>query len=488
MAVGSDGIDRGGASMGVILSLARARYQSDVERREAMQKIRDYYQGDQINTEYVPRLVSQSPVKYAQMLNQMACVNLTAHIADSLGMTLKKPAKIEIEGFDKKAAEAILAIVQDEFFALQMQEADIMTCLLGSVMAQPRPEIATGGNPITWWYPDYIEVEQDEEDPIKATEISVSAYRANTAGGHTGNVYTYRADTITRPDNVTIANPYEVIPFVQWRDSLDPCFFWPVGKGERLVRINHSLNCIMSDIIQACRMQGFSNLKVRGMLQNIEIGYDCVIDLGVDENADASYITPDAKIMDMIEAAKFQIQMAYSMFGLKSQDPLRIGIDASSGTAILMSKADAFEYREKRSVMLRKYIMDTVKMMLHVYAVERGMNAQSSLKALQTTEIDVEIAPPDVPVPSLEQTEKDRFGLEIGTISPVDIFMRDHAGWDRDEAIAELARIASETDRVKAQASAQRVKTAATNPISAIIPPRLMTGQEPMTNGEAPRS
>lgn len=483
MAIGTDGIDRGGIGMGVNIALARARYQSDVERREAMQKIRDYYQGDQINSEYVPKLSdSETPREYATRLDQAVCVNLTAHIADSLGMTLKKPPKIEIEGFDGKAIEAVQSIIEDEFFALQLQEADIMTCLLGSVMAQPRPEIATGGNPVTWWYPDYCEIVQSDDDPLTATEISVAAYRANTPGGHGGNVYTYTRDTIVKPDGVTVENPYQVIPFVQWRDSLDPCFFWPVGKGERLIKINHSLNCIMSDIVQACLLQGFSSLVTRGMTGDIKIGFGAYINLGMDENASASYITPDAKIMDMIEAAKFQVQMAYSMFGLKSQDPLRIGIDASSGTAILMSKADAFEYREKRAVMLRKYIMDTVKMMLHVYAVEKGMKPEASLKALETTEIEVTIAPPDVPVPSLEQTEKDRFGLEIGTISPVDIFLRDHPGWDRDEAIEELARIAADTDAVKSKASAQRVRTAATNPISAIVPPRLMTGQD---DGEA---
>lgn len=455
------------------MAIARERYQNDGDRQAYMQRIRDYYQGDQINEEYMPRLsVRETTDKYQRRLDHSVCTNLTAHVANSLGMTLKKAPKYTFDKVPKAIADAVMELISDDFFNLQLQEADIMTSLMGSIHAQPAYDMDTRKLKVTWWYPDFVQVKQSANDPLRVDELRISSYQANTPGSaKLDSTWIYTREYITPPDSGRIDNPYAVIQFIQWRDSLDPCYYWPVGIGERLVRINHAINLTLSDIMQACLYQGFSVMKIKGNSQNIEVGPQGMIELGVDENADAQYITPDAKILDMIEAVKFQVQLAYSMFGLKSQDPLRIALDASSGTAILMSKADAFEYREKRAVMLRRYIDQTIRMLMHVYAVEKGIKFDAA-----TADIQIDIAPPDVPIPSSEKIETDRFALEIGTISPVDIFLRDHPGWEREEAIEELVKIAAEREQIQSRSAQLRIANAGKTPGAAVIPPGIIAG------------
>lgn len=414
-------------------SLALAKRNNEESRREWGDIITDYYEGDQLR--YIPLNPAEDLIDFQDRKPFLSYTNVTKHVVDALSYTYSTPPVREIKSSSEIAA-TINEFINSEAYNNTLQYIDTLTRLLGVVHVRP---IILDDNSIYLdvWLPQNVTVELGGIDPTKPSKLITDSY-ANDVGGrivHSREAFTRDYIESLAKEKMGIfnrtprvENPLQEIPFVRFANSYDKNTYWVDGIGRDLVNANRQINILLTDLNWLIKNQVHSQMVIIGPLDkgDIQFGPNRVINI-TSENGDAKFISPDAKITELVETIKMEVGIIYNTFGLEALNPLSVQSN-QSGVAIVMSKASVREDRQKRAKLFTAYEKELIRLIAKSYRVYKQYT-------INEDELDTSIQFDRIQsIPSDVEKQYEQHQLQYGIISPVDVIMR-LRGVDREEAL-----------------------------------------------------
>lgn len=211
-----------------------------------------------------------------------------------------------------------------------------------------------------------------------------------------------------------IPHSYGVLPFVFPRriEQIDDFF----GEGAiDVVSVNEHINITMTELQLGLRFQMFGQPFATGVYEDTPIartGSDTIINLP--EGANFGIASPSAKIKEVIDSIKFQVEM------LAMTNHLSVSFDSnqdrpSSGLALIIKDHDRIEYYKDDVELFRDFEHN-------LYDLERIIADTNGIYLPDDFSIDFN--EPNYPVSMQEQIAKDTWDLERNLTTLPEIMMR----------------------------------------------------------------
>ena len=211
-----------------------------------------------------------------------------------------------------------------------------------------------------------------------------------------------------------IPHSYGVLPFVFPRriEQIDDFF----GEGAiDVVSVNEHINITMTELQLGLRFQMFGQPFATGVYEDTPIartGSDTIINLP--EGANFGIASPSAKIKEVIDSIKFQVEM------LAMTNHLSVSFDSnqdrpSSGLALIIKDHDRIEYYKDDVELFRDFEHN-------LYNLERTIADTNGIYLPDDFSIDFN--EPNYPVSMQEQIAKDTWDLENNLTTLPEIMMR----------------------------------------------------------------
>tara|TARA_Y100001973_G_scaffold82057_2_gene121184 strand:+ start:4214 stop:5518 length:1305 start_codon:yes stop_codon:yes gene_type:complete len=211
-----------------------------------------------------------------------------------------------------------------------------------------------------------------------------------------------------------IPHSYGVLPFVFPRriEQIDDFF----GEGAiDVVSVNEHINITMTELQLGLRFQMFGQPFATGVYEDTPIartGSDTIINLP--EGANFGIASPSAKIKEVIDSIKFQVEM------LAMTNHLSVSFDSnqdrpSSGLALIIKDHDRIEYYKDDVELFRDFEHN-------LYNLERTIADTNGIYLPDDFSIDFN--EPNYPVSMQEQIAKDTWDLERNLTTLPEIMMR----------------------------------------------------------------
>ena len=204
------------------------------------------------------------------------------------------------------------------------------------------------------------------------------------------------------------------MPFVFPRriEQIDDFF----GEGAiDVVSVNEHVNITMTELQLGLRFQMFGQPFATGVYEDTPIartGSDTIINLP--EGATFGIVSPSAKIKEVIDSIKFQVEM------LAMTNHLSVSFESnqdrpSSGLALIIKDHDRIEYYKDDVELFRDFEHN-------LYNLERIVAETNNIYF--PDEFSVDFDEPDYPVSLSEQIAKDTWDLEKNLTTLPEIMMR----------------------------------------------------------------
>ena len=221
-----------------------------------------------------------------------------------------------------------------------------------------------------------------------------------------------------------IPHSYGVLPFVFPRriEQIDDFF----GEGAiDVVSVNEHINITMTELQLGLRFQMFGQPFATGVYEDTPIartGSDTIINLP--EGATFGIVSPSAKISEVINSIKFQVEM------LAMTNHLSVSFESnqdrpSSGLALIIKDHDRIEYYKDDIELFRDFEHN-------LYKLERVVAETNGIYFPEEFSIDFD--EPDYPVSLSEQIAKDTWDLDQNLITLPEIMMRYKKDITEDDA------------------------------------------------------
>ena len=221
-----------------------------------------------------------------------------------------------------------------------------------------------------------------------------------------------------------IPHSYGVLPFVFPRriEQIDDFF----GEGAiDIVSVNEHINITMTELQLGLRFQMFGQPFATGVYEDTPIartGSDTIINLP--EGATFGIVSPSAKIKEVIDSIKFQVEM------LAMTNHLSVSFDSnqdrpSSGLALIIKDHDRIEYYKDDIELFRDFEHN-------LYDLEKIVADTNGIYL--PNEFSVDFDEPNYPVSSSEQIAKDTWDLEKNLTTLPEIMMRYKKDVTEDDA------------------------------------------------------
>ena len=211
-----------------------------------------------------------------------------------------------------------------------------------------------------------------------------------------------------------IPHSYGVLPFVFPRriEQIDDFF----GEGAiDVVSVNEHINITMTELQLGLRFQMFGQPFATGVYEDTPIartGSDTIINLP--EGANFGIASPSAKIKEVIDSIKFQVEML-AMTNHRSVSFESNQDRPSSGLALIIKDHDRIEYYKDDIELFRDFEHN-------LYNLERTIADTNGIYLPDNFSIDFD--EPDYPVSLTEQIAKDTWDLEKNLTTLPEIMMR----------------------------------------------------------------
>ncbi len=432
--------------MGVVeLSEQYMSSKAETARRDQAREEYDLYKGEQLK--YIEKNPDESVDEFNDRQSFLAGINITRHAIDSLAI-LSVP-QVKIEGVDKSISEPVLELWEKGRTLNLCRQVEKRKTLNGSSFI--RVAWTDDALKLVPWSADEVGMTPDEDDAREAATLWTMTTIVDESGNDKDVTILYTPDEIIRyenesqvkhPNDMDNDNPYGFIPVVNFRQTEEWSSPWGVGFGLDLTETNGIVNNELSDLCWGLKMQAHGQMCIKGWdgerdgdVPVVPTGPGAVI--AVPEGGDAFMLNANYDAEKVLNSIKFKIQALYNAIGLRSADPVHIEIDASSGIAIMLQKADVLQYVKDQAVMMGEYYRDLIKMMCAVQAIQTNKATKDSWDP-DKVQVEVTFQDPEIPVPTDEKLNQLDWDLMHDIITVPDV-------------IAERDGISPEDARVKYQ-------------------------------------
>lgn len=411
-----------------------------LRKQEALKRL-DLYHDDQ--ADYVFEALEQLFSDPSAMLQTH--LNIVRKIINQLAMTYKAPPTRIIEGAGQDQERYNLMAEQCDL-DVKLRQASRYLKLLKNVLI--RPVWRNGAMALDVLTPNVIDVACDLS-PEDLTDVLLTNYP--TSGkldeiefSHWTAEFWRRLDyqgyTLEEEDN-----PYKILPFVSCFDYPPRDDFWLTG-GQDLISLQISVNVKIVDLLHLLQMQAFGVGWIKGAPGGGQLKVDPGSLVELPEDGELGFASQKARISEMVSAIDKLVKWAVVSQGLSAASMSTDLTDRQSGTAKQLDQLEMNESRLEDTATWRKIEKELFAVMVAVW------NYHNPRKKISTSaKLSTDFADPRPEADPKAQAEADDLRLGQGTLSPVDIIMRENPDIrTREDALAHLAKIREETRSLEA--------------------------------------
>jgi len=241
-------------------------------------------------------------------------------------------------------------------------------------------------------------------------------------------------------DNKSLGEPtehlYGCLPFVFFFASERDREFYSPPASNDTVKQNQQINVMLSDLRHVCRYQSFSILKItncefdakgRVKIDKVDVGPSKMVGLGKGQEMD--YIAPTAAIDELFSICKFLIDKIFET----SQVPavaVSPSLSSASGVSLEIQWYPLSNYLLKKRSSYRGSEMELCNKTIIVWEHQHGRGGNEIPEYQFTIDFDEK----QVPTSEEQQRETDKFEIELGIETAVDILMRINPDLDEEGA------------------------------------------------------
>jgi hypothetical protein len=429
---------------------------ADVEYKKKSKELLDYYGGNQ--KKYLQGWGFEDANTGKELISK-STLNITKKIIDKVSMVYKYPPTrtlVDDEGKEIDDAQQYSKWVNYiETFDNNISEAERQKNLFHKVLWR------THFNPVTAKWKFLIEWDYRahfvDGDPLNPVGFSVpivihsdNLHKEHRISGADqiylyyddehyfyyntkGATWTYFVDYNGEEQDNEGNNIYGVSPFVELRKGV-PVYQYETTGALDLISANQSINQNLNNLNMAIHYQAFGVIWDNSGL-NKETGQAIMVgpnrQVHVDENVTLNNLDLNPKLMEMIEAIKFQVQAISNIYNLT----VNWHNEASpvSGFSLIVQNMDYIEQRQK----------DVDEAKLQENQIFRTVRSQqdyhkSDLKkdepVIPDSKLRIDFQELDLPINQVEEIQKKQFNLDNNVINPIDLIKAENPDMDNEAA------------------------------------------------------
>ncbi len=289
--------------------------------------------------------------------------------------------------------------------------------------------------------PDQIDVVQDEEDPTDARAIIYTRPRTDTVAAdelvyHYWDAANYRRFTadgqiLRIPNNPNGVNPYGILPFVRFTETLPLSGFF-VDSGEDLTVVQDAVNIKLVQLNHLLKMQSFSVPVLIGYEGKEKIvvapGKPICIPLGPigDGKPDFKFVSPNPAISECLDVIRESISRLMNTYHISSAN-FSISGSQKSGFALVMENLALFEDRQNAVPFYEdaeERMFDLIKLIWNVHSPFLDSDHPfAGVKFADETTLSVTIHEVRLPQSPGDEAAEWKFLIENRMATPIDYMM-----------------------------------------------------------------
>lgn len=421
----------------------KAKWQDELNRREEARTAIDFYFNRQHETLYSD-IVARYPNENKDILRYAFTVPLTRSLINQLAITFKESPVIKLNNVSDNVQQAFLEFLDNIDIYKTLKQVDIFTELTGKVGIIPR----WNGKQVCLdiLTPDKCYVIENPEVPTEAIEIGYPIGITNDwRMAEPMNVYaiwtadSYRESEVNR-DGLEVKvlkrdrNPYGKIP-IAWYEIVMPLDSFWTDEGNPIVELNRRINLQMTNLDIAMDYQSFSTLVTTGMSDTTVIPIGVTRRINIPANpisgeamGSASYITPDAKLLEVWKIIQESIIWYAGIMGI-SVESFSGASNFSSGYQLKLAKTGVMERNKNKQDIYLESIRDTIELALQCEKIYGKQNFPDEPDlTIRYGEISIDYSP-------MELQQLISAKLANGTIDIIGAIMLDNPDMTEQEAI-----------------------------------------------------
>ena len=337
----------------IIDTITKERIDLKVQLDDINEKLLDFYENRQLQDKYLNYGFKREEGVYD---TPMVSYNITKKIINKISLVYKEAPERTIG--DSDVYEQWIA--ENPRFNLAIKEAERYKNLIGKILFRPRymqdykkwvfyietyyqAHFLEGDptNPVAYSYPI-----KQELSSVSRKEVREDWWVFWSDELH----FEYIPGTNKQRPAAELSdfnNPFGIIPLVEMRDSF-PVNQYDCSGAIDLVQANQAINVALNDLNVMVHYQAFDQMVGKGIneadVAKIKTGPRKIVLIG-DPEADLSLLGYNPKIIDSIEAIKFQFKSIAQMYNIN----MEVSLDTSgpvSGFSLLVQNIDLLEARE----------------------------------------------------------------------------------------------------------------------------------------------
>lgn len=424
--------------------LSYAKWQEQLRRMSAAQKVLDYYNNNY--TTYITSILKKVyPNNYKILVNFMRKYPLTNRLTDDISILYRNKPNINI---DNPSQQIIHQYLNNSNLYSILPIANKLSNLIYKIGLIPR--IYNDKIIVDIITPDKCWVQQVPGFPTQINAIyylndtsvdSLTGYAVNTATKITNDIiYTIQLSSNGKQKILLQQqNPYGYIPVV-WIQT-EPTYdtFWPT-KLNPLIQLNEYY--VISKTYQAFAIayQAIATMVTKGLDPKsvVPFGPSTWIDLPTNMGqgqSDAKYITPGTDFDSMRKFSQNILQQSSALMGLSAQS-YKKAQSFASGYALQLSKTDIMDYNSQQISMWQKSLRKLIEMIVDTINIYTEYN-------LSNNDITINIELPQVKLSYNEQLDIYAKQLSLGLSTVQQILWKINPQYTQEQMQQKLQKLSN---------------------------------------------
>lgn len=437
--------------------------QSEVAWRKRAHRLLDYYEGNQLN--YLDEVINEQFISPRFLKLQPQMSNIVRYITDQLCQTFKNGVVITADSdTDQGLYDELIDTTNLDHFLNDLEKLVFLAKTVHVKVAWRNDELA-----LEMITPEYVAVEEDENDPLQASLLMFPKEVVSSPGGQpkgTFHVWTTSSYKVVNERNLAEgaeeSNPYGVIPLVPFRDYTPRDGGYFARVGEELVNAQDSLNVKLTELNYLLKFQSFSV----PVITNPAVGADGQLTISIDPSKPIvikdskeqagkfEFVTPQARLAEVQEAVDKEYLRIFSFYGVPTGDFVATA-ERQSAEAMKANNAKIEEFREAHGAMFLPQIRELLRIIRIIY------NAHSTGAKFSEDDPTIDIQPSEINLADPEEVRKDydwKLGHALITEAQILVELED------DLTLEEAEEIIAENRKSKQQNIPAQLKGAQVGP------------------------
>ena len=417
-------------------------------RQTTAEEYRDAYDGDQ------EKWLTKNPAEAVEDWQSRPHVwlNITRPVVDVLsGLYREEPRRSFAEDLRAIAARMGQAYDANPMGPLMIQ-ADAMTRLLGVSAIEPVYDHERREVRYVLYTADTLEVWTEDENPTTAETVAITGFRSGRKWAHVWTADTFVS--LAQPEGSEpgqplvvermVDNPYGMIPLAFFFNELPHDEFWVAPQGHNIVPQNWHVNKMLTELAHAVMMQSWGQWWIR----NPDPHWRPIVGPGrwvkIAGEGEIGVLSPQV-LIDQVWDSYIErvIGWVLATNGVPEAAVRLSQSSTRSGISILAEQLPLVEERRRRATLFRRWEEDLAVKTLRVLEVEEHLSVPA-----RSSELGFKVDYAELGLWQLAQdrTREWQWMLDHGLVGVTDIYRTLNPGLTREQAEAELRRIAAENE------------------------------------------